>query len=496
MKHLTLVEQYKYFENFINLYIKKMTDEKDKAQNKLSTLVVDSKEINPLNAQIIGYTKCLHDLSELRNTTLKKLVSNDEDSIYHTDSLKPVSKEYAEKNWSGKAEGKRLKAAKELLTTARNQANAILENAGVPEVNIVDYENCVNIARSKRNSILNIENKIEINNEFTITTDKGIDIATQITTTQFDEKFIGSMDKRIRDPETKKLYAVNIHRERVILTDPSGNKIETTQLRSGSFDMNGIKKFDKQGMLLEKYKLPPKENFSIPKNDPQVNEIKELILGTVDPNQLDDLIDGVRLARDPKKFAPWIYALKELASEDKLPLSLNPKGWDHAIIKFEADYADMAYDAEVIELNAEVMKHTFETAKNDDANPMKKLGYKAPSVVQSILDGIPSLGGKGAQNWGMISLQSPVNVGNKKGFNALISQARTKLGRYLKTHEEDKISFKFFVKPLLKHLDQLVGTETSELDPVYRELKGYEKACKGDVENGLYFNFPTNFVGA
>lgn len=478
-KHLTLIEQYKYYESFIGKFSAQVNKEIKTTNEKLNK-TTDSEQKKSLEDKLKGLQECLGKLDDLKKSTLDRLVGDG--GIYSKEWLKPMDKAVAEVLWSGKEEGKRLKEAKALLSDSMVEAAALLENAGVEDIGTVHYKGCDEIAKDRRTDRLNKEGQIEVKREFEVVTDKGHTISAKATTTQFADKFIGSMEKRVRDPTTGKLHGVNIQTERIIFKDKDGKEVQTTQLRSGSFDMNGIKKFDKNGKLLEQYKLPSSSN----RTDLEKNLVKDL-----NSKELDEYIADVRTGDSSQRLASLILALKDLNGQNKLPASLDPKGWDHALQKFEGEYSDMKYNADIIELNTEVMKDTFEIAKKNDGNADKKLGYEVPDVVQGVLDTIPGLE-KGKQNWGMISLQSPVNVSNKGAVNKFISLLRNQLNSLPSHPFINKLT-----KPIIKQLDQLVGSDTSELDPIHRELKGYEKACKETgVSNGLYINFPTNFIGA
>lgn len=486
-KHLTLIEQYKYYESFIGKFSGQVKKEIKTCEKELG-IATDLQVKTSLEKRIANLKDCLDKLDDLKNKTLQRLVGDkvgsqeEGGSIYSKEWLKPIDKEKAKELWSGKEEGARLKEAKALLSNSMVEAAALLENAGVEDIGTVHYKGCDAIAKDRRAESLNEEGKIEVKREFEITTDKGDKLSAKATTTQFAEKFIGSMEKRIRDPETGKLHGVNIQTERILFKDANGQEVQTTQLRSGSFDMNGIKKFDKDGKLLDQYKLPT----TIKGLESEKEDIAKL-----NAEDLDKYIEEIRIGGNPDHLALLILALKELQKEDKLPKSLDPKGWDHALQKFEIEYSDMKYNQDVIKLNTEVMKDTFRIAAENDKDPQKKLGYKIPDTVQSVLDTVSGLEA-GRQNWGMISLQSPVNVANKKGFNKFVASLRTELNKLPSNPLLNKLT-----KPILKQLDQLVGSDTSELDPVHRELKGYEQACKETgISNGLYINFPTNFIGA
>lgn len=448
VKHLFLIESHDYIGRFFDELIKTAKD----AQTKKG-------------------------LEELKQQTLQGLVGGQ--GIYTDEKWlneKGMEKSKAKELWSGKGEAKRQKEAARLLNSAMYRGLCLLEKEdGKINLAKVHKQICQDVASQKKFNVINEEGKIDIKLNFTVQGENG-PVNIDVHTSQFGDNITGSMEPRKRDKEGK-LYGVNIQTEEVSFKDSSGKQVTTTQLRSGSFDfadqVGGIKfdKFSYSGEGIE-----PK-NYNLKETSQEFKDAKDS-LDNIREDSIKDYIKQIRLGGDPEKFAALIQVLQKHHINYPCP---DPKGWDHALEKYENEFKKMVKDQIVIDCNKECIEGVFEKVKDEK----KKIGLTLPNEVVDVLNEIEDLNSQ-RQNWGMISLQTPVNVASGKEINSLLLYLAKKLPG---------------PKKLVGYLKMLAGADTSELDPIYREMKGFQKATdnskeKGIVQNGLYFVLPTNFIGA
>lgn len=405
------------------------------------------------------------ELKNLKEQTLQDLVGKK--GIYSNEAwLKEgVDKEEAKKNWSTSEEGVRQSKAKNLLNEAMYEGLSIIQNDPdfKGDISKLHKNVCVEIAEEKKSNVIDKETqKIDIKLNTVVKNDRGEDVNINIRTRQFGDNVIGSMERRDRNKDGK-IYAVNSQTESFTFYTKSGKPVTTTKLRTGSFDIDGIKP------------NPGKYDAPIEKEALEKGSNKLKILG---PGELKAHINHIRLGKDPQAFNDLLKMLNHCKME--LP-SIDPKGWDHAIEKFTHEFNIMVQDQAIIEANEECIKGVFDKV-DENKKIGQKLGLNLPREVINILNTDEDFKDT-KQNWGMISLQTPVNVGSDKGINKIILALAKKLPGPPK---------------LLEYLNLLAGADTSELDPIYREMEGYKEAVKTSdkVKHGLYFNIPTNFIGA
>lgn len=142
------------------------------------------------------------------------------------------------------------------------------------------------------------------------------------------------------------------------------------------------------------------------------------------------------------------------------------------VAKYRAEFREMVLNTVIIEKNAAAIEGNFEQVWPD----FDRMGMSMPAAVKRAFNDDSS-----SPQVAMISLQTPVNM-RKKGINKLI--------HYLASKD--------IKKGPLKWLKSAIGPDISELDPVYREMKGFEEACinyQHVANEGLYINLATNAMG-
>lgn len=406
------------------------------------------------------------ELIQLKQDTLEKLVGDK--GIYKSDWLKGVKQTDVEKEWSSEEEATRQKEANKLLNNAMYEGLYILENSGdlggAKNVGELHFKLCNKMANIKKENVL-VDDKIDIHFKYDIKNENDQPIVNvRMHTSQFGDKITGSMDKR--RAVDGKFYGVNIHTEKASFKSPNGQIVSSTLLRSGSFDFDGIE--------------VKKEDYQFTPLSEEERKDQEIMLIGLSAEGLKKHINDIRKGHDPEKFSHLIQVLKACKDNPALQ-QIDPKGWNHAIEKYEEEFKNMVKDELIIKGNASCIKDVFKSVQ-ENKDKGNQLGLNLPNDVTKLFENDPDLKSEN-QNWGMFSLQTPVNVASGKGINeAILRLAQNPL----------------MPKIIGKYLKMLAGSDTSELNPIYRELRGYKSACSDtkEVKNGLYFNIPTNFIGA
>jgi hypothetical protein len=543
VEHLFLVESHKYTESFFDELIKK---------------IETSLEIP---AQI--KTDKIHELKRLKHQTLAGLLEKYEDKKLLTEK---INENMAQKLWSTADEKRRQDEAAELLNTALYTGLIIAEQAGMGEPAKVHKSVCDAISESRKKLIQKTElnNKINVENEFTVHTDRPENpLHAHVHTFQYGNQITTSMEKRIAKEGERgkfKFYGVNLHTEKATFTPAQGPPIVSTQLRSGSFDFkDSFNAEDKEAMKLalagypilgakelKSYRMAY-EKISYPKlmdvigrqqNNPHelnillqglrsyVKEFRESQKTKDDPPNFKDAdkelekMEKILLARIPllteevlkakrddyaklsesglkslieisrtsNNFKDLNYELQALQSYvDEYRKNMKPgdppdppnfKDADLKLKKYQMELEKKVSDRVIINNNKSSLKDLFEMAEDPS---LESIGMNLSDDIKNIIKTVPGLESP-QQNWGMISLQTPVNTLSNKRANPFIRRVALKA--------PDKIR-----KAL--GLAKLNDPDTSELDPVYRELLAYQEATRESplVRNGLYFNIPTNDMG-
>lgn len=419
-EHLFLSESKKFFCLFLNALRKRTSD----AQIK--------REINSIKH------RCL--------TILKKDIYGPKGRELQW-SRGTLAKSQAYTEWSTKEEEDRQKRTMKLFKEAMYEALLLF-----PDADKVHREVCLQIAQKRKAEITDAKGKIAITSKFSLyNSDTAETIKGVIETRQYGKRILSSLEKR-NEP-----IPVNLHKERVTFTTPEGRSINSVQLRSGSFDFPDIK-IEEQPLDTEGFVLDPADKALLDRS------MREFV----------------------KKFADrtHIGPLRKLL----LCLTVYKKGLSGAkaqkcqkyIDRFTSRLKKAEKDAQIIAANAECVTQLFRKA-HQDLEKGKKLGMELPEAVREVFAQDEILG---KENWGMISLQTPVNIVGGEGW---LNRTILRLARSTRAPN--------WVRKICR---MLADKDLSELDPIYREMRGYKEAAKRSssfVKEALYFNLPTNFFG-
>lgn len=418
-EHLFLSESKKFFCIFLNALRKRTPD----AQIK--------REINSIKHRCLTILK-----KDIYGPKARELLW----------SRGAVEKSKAHAEWSTQEEEDRQKRTMKLFKEAMYEVLLLF-----PDADKVHREVCLQIAEKRKAEITDTKGKIAITSKFSLFNPETPEaIKGVIETRQYGKKILSSLEKR------KEPIPVNLHKERVTFTTPEGRSISSVQLRSGSFDFPDIK--------IEENPL----------------DSDSFILNPVDKELLDK-----DMTRFIKKFADrtQVHTLRKLV----LSLIVYKKNLNGAkaqqcqkhIDHFALRLAKMEKDQQIIRANSECITGLFHKVHHD-LEKGKKLGMELPEAVRDVFAQDEVLG---KENWGMISLQTPVNIVGGEGW----------LNRTI-LHFAKSSSIPW----IRKICRMLADKDLSELDPIYREMRGYKEAAKktsGFVKEALYFNLPTNFFG-
>ena len=249
---------------------------------------------------------------------------------------------------------------------------------------------------------------------------------------------------------------------------PNSDPVSWTQLRTGSFDYLDAAKTDKAKNIL-KTPLPAPE---LSKED--TKKIAEWVNKGDIPK---DYIDSIRGGEDIDALNKLIVMIGAFLNTAKLPPASRTY-WDKEVNKFKNELTDMRRDQMVIEVNKKCIEGVLGKANE---NP-DSFGLKLPTQIRAVLNTDSDFKDETKQNWGMISLQTPMKI---------------------KESQRKAIASRFIDNPLMpaklkKYITMLLGDDMSELDAVDRERRAFASVVKDKklINHGLYFNIATNTVGA
>ncbi len=395
-----------------------------------------------INALVQRYPDKKEELTELKD---ERIDSFNEIFSAHPETL--LSAEDAKKAWSTKEEKQRQKEATNLLSEGMYEALArVPEDPQVTKAEL--HKQIFQELAGQRKEEISKEGKIDFGYKFDVNTDAAQKITVDIKTVQFGDSYLSSIEKR--DENSK--GAVNSHVENVAFASADGSKIEASRLRTGAFDF-----FD-----ISAAKLLP----------------NEMLAKEVGQGELDEMTTRLDNAQSRKEFianirkggtAKELFALSEVLKSDKASKGESEKCLEEAFVKYSNE--------KIEEVNLSRIKEVLQNPQSKD------IGMTLPDSVKEAYNrsGNPILKGD-KQGWGMISLQTPVNiVGGKGKINEFI----------LKQAKNEKFP------PFVRSAFQLLANQDiSELDSISREMNAFKKAGKELPETEcLYFNIPTNFFG-
>lgn len=459
MRHSILSESKQYVSDFIDCLIEKSPDKKEELQLlKERTIAQLMGRYDSKKKEFYSHVSTSHESHALISHERVKSHYDEEWAKAVTDEAKQQEIKEA---WSKDQELGRQKKAGKLLLKAIYAALAIAikdpEQAGKLHTDI-----CLMIAK-KRGEEIQVGGKIALDlAPHQVTMEDRKEMTMQRELRQYAKRVTSSMEKR-KAKEDGKYYGVNLHAETITFQIPGKNRsVRTTQLRSGSFDF-----------------IPPDNQ----------EQIKVELAGKYRPKPLergvvDEEIRQARIADDPQQIYDLIENLKIYYVENPSPHNLAYfKEW---IPKLERELDQKIRDFEIMKISQSVIENIFDqTSSNTDPDSDLRLGMELPEVVRNhVLSGMIGLEAH-KDNWGMVSLQTPLNFLSRKGINKIIPDPKSSIGLRRKAADP----------------------EYSELNTIYREEQAYQAAIKakqgkrdeegrtiveGAIGKGFYFNVATN----
>lgn len=450
-------------------------------------------------------------LDQIRDRTLNRLqkdIYKDCDEWFKEEG---ISKSKAEKFWSTNLEANRQKEARKLFDDAIYDGLAIIQEVQMNKSDLKVPEGktkeqaaldatlklhgsiCIAMAK-ERSEALKKEGKIDIAYNFTVATADGTPLTSEINTAQFGEKITSSLEKRAPNADGD-VYGVNIHTETVKFYTADGKETSTCHIRSGSFDFDGVeptKDDENQFELLSGEMLKAEcekfEKMSLSEFKAYCKEKRQ----SLEPKTFDTLLQQLNAF---KKHLEKKQTNNDLSSKEKNMLeALLDTSTDgvFSIDKCAKERERLIKDAAIIKVNQKCLEGVFKDV-NENVKKGAQYGLQLPTAVRAVFDADAELSTQDKQNWAMISLQSPVNITESKGLNGFIRRTEKRLAKL-----QNLPLIGGLIKGALKGIGTLTAKDISELDPIYREMKAYkDQSAKSEhVRKGLYFNFPTNFIGA
>jgi|LakMenEpi03Aug12_release.lakeMendotaPanAssembly.Ray.scaffolds.fasta_scaffold06950_16 hypothetical protein len=386
----------------------------------------------------IRYPEKRQELDTLRKDGITRLQERYKEN-YQAWKHGSLSPEEALQQWGSKEERKRQNETSDDLNHTIYSALALVEP---DEKKAESLRNAVTkeMAEDRRAEITESETgRIGLSSQFTVETDTGASLAVTSKTSQFRDDNLTSLD--IRDGSSKGLVNAMVVRDTFTC---NGTQAETLRMRSGSGDYD---------------KVEPKSALILTET-----EYQEI----VEPFQMmnaegkEQYIHNRLINRDFKAC----QALGEY-----LEKTTDPKRGKELQKYAQEFYKDQA----IVDFNASVVGSMLRDPTRNT------LGHQMPSVVKDAFkeSGEPELDPNN-KGWGIINLQTPVNITGGRGFNKQL----------LNLSKNTK-----FPGSIRKILGNLTSQDVSELRNIHRDMQGYQKARDQEKIPCKYFNFPTNFIG-
>ncbi len=427
---------------------------------------------------------CKQAIEQLEEKGLSILRDTYKEDYYAWNDLRPIYKEEAKLRWGSKDEVKRQKSASKALLGIMYEALDLPHESR-------DEDTLKQIAKDHKDIFMELakERKEEISNEGKIdygfsfkvpTEDPNKTLTINIHTRQFGEEILSSLDVR----DGKKPGLVNSHIEQVTFSSPDHSRIfSSSKLRTGSFDF-ADKPIDETALMAfceklnsithqSEFEVLTMDN-SYPKKT--INDMRARLAANE-----DETIEAIWLKDTYKDF----LALAVIAKEKELATSDQPKKavfYQELLQKAIVEAQSLYKDEIIMSLNTDKIETMLESEE------AKSLGMNIPSSVKEVFKKSDnSILNGSTKGWGMISLQTPVNILSGIGINKFI----------LKWAQSP-----YLPKFIRKALENLTDKDISELISIEREMKAYKQAEinhnnkeESDAVKCLYFNIPTNVFG-
>ncbi|MGK0182948.1 MAG: hypothetical protein ACI9YB_002255, partial [Halioglobus sp.] len=457
--------------------------------------------------------------------------SSAENGVYDSDWLSPLADDQMDGLMvatSTDDEGARQKDT----TTLMNQTMYQVMNLACPKDKDASSEDhhstmaafhreiCSDVAVHMKDNITNQEGQVEIDFNSTVTNGRGDTISVHNHLLQATNTFQSSLAKRGDESGV-----INAHTDSITVTigtDDGQKTLVNHELRTGSFDfsdvdssnvrkelaaLSNIGLFEKEqymNMAIDPTDRSPNPKTSIRSCTKNINLIKnnpiKLAKATKHlSNVLKNLRSEYLLASKPvermnalKKSA---IILEELKEKFPSPSANTPEKVLHSIEKLSTDLygveqADGGFKGGFLEQEA-ILRKNRSVAESFLTNQLSAHGstplLTVPHHAQVLFKSEFA-----KKKVAMFSLQTPANITNKGAIKKKLHNQLAKLHKKMNTEGLSKLEKKAY-----KGLKEFLGPDISELDPIFREMKGFRDASNnlGEEVKTSYINLPTNVLG-